>query len=77
MDSLLYKPISSRRNRLLNLLGPVFEFLGISCLSRPSLNGLDTALERLLPHREVWFVEAGAYDGFQQSNSYYFARMKG
>jgi FkbM family methyltransferase len=34
-------------------------------------------LERLLPQRDGWFVEAGAYDGFQQSNSYYFARMKG
>lgn len=77
MNSLPYKPISSRRDRLLNMLRPAFEFLGISCLSRPSLNGLDTALERLLPQRDGWFVEAGAYDGFQQSNSYYFARMKG
>ncbi|WP_395733437.1 FkbM family methyltransferase [Prosthecobacter sp.] len=77
MDSLPYKPISSRRDHLLNLLRPVFEFLGISCLSRPSLNRLDTAIERLLPQRDGWFVEAGAYDGFQQSNSYYLARMKG
>jgi FkbM family methyltransferase len=77
MESLPYKPISSRRDRLLNMLRPVFECLGISCLSRPSLNGLDTMLERLLPQRDGWFVEAGAYDGFQQSNSYYFARMKG
>jgi FkbM family methyltransferase len=72
-----YNPVSSRRDRLLNLLRPVLEFLGIAWLSRPSLNGLDTALERLLPQHGGWFVEAGAYDGFQQSNSYYFARMKG
>lgn len=77
MDRLPYNPISSRRDHLLNLLRPVSEFLGVSCLSRPSLNGLDRALERLLPQRDGWFVEAGAYDGFQQSNSYYFARMKG
>ena len=77
MDNLPYNSVSSRRYHLLNLLRPVFEFLGISCLSRPSLNGLDAALERLLPQRDGWFVEAGAYDGFKQSNSYYFARMKG
>lgn len=77
MDNLPYNSVSSRRYHLLNLLRPVFEFLGISYLSRPSLNGLDAALERLLPQRDGWFVEAGAYDGFQQSNSYYFARMKG
>lgn len=77
MDCLPYHPVSSRRDRLLNLLRPVFEFLGIAWLSRPALNGLDTALERLLPQHGGWFVEAGAYDGFRQSNSYYFARMKG
>jgi FkbM family methyltransferase len=77
MDNLPYNSVSSRREHLFNLLRPVFELIGISCLSRPSLNGLDTALERLLPQRDGWFVEAGAYDGFQQSNSYYFARMKG
>lgn len=77
MDHLPYNPFSSRRDRLLNLLRPVLEVLGISWLSRPALNGLDTALERLLPRHGGWFVEAGAYDGFQQSNTYYFARMKG
>ncbi len=77
MDNLPYNSVSSRRYHLLNLLRPVFEFLGISCLSRPSLNGLDAALERLLPRHGGWFVEAGAYDGFQQSNTYYFAKIKG
>jgi FkbM family methyltransferase len=76
MDHLPYNAVSSRRDRLLNLLRPIFEFLGIAWLSRPSLNGLDIALERLLPQSGGWYVEAGAYDGFQKSNSYYFARMK-
>nr|WP_281382066.1 FkbM family methyltransferase [Prosthecobacter vanneervenii] len=31
----------------------------------------------MLPRRGGWYVEAGAYDGFQQSNTYYLAKMKG
>lgn len=76
-ELLPYRDIRSRRDRLFNLVRPVLEFLGIGWLSRPGLNGLDRRLEALLPQRGGWFVEAGAYDGFQQSNTYYLARMKG
>lgn len=76
-EPLPYRAIFSRRDRLFNLVRPVLEFFGISRLSRPALNGLDRKIEALLPQRGGWFVEAGAYDGFQQSNTYYFARLKG
>ncbi len=77
MEALPYRTIFSRRDRLLNLLRPILEFFGVAYLSRPSLNQLDLKLEALLPKHGGWFVEAGAYDGFQQSNTYYFARLKG
>jgi FkbM family methyltransferase len=76
-EPLPYRSIFSRRDRLFNLVRPVLEWCGIGWLSRPGLNGLDRQLERLLPKRGGWFVEAGAYDGFQQSNTYYFAKLKG
>ena len=76
-EQLPYRSIFSRRDRLINLVRPVLEFLRIGWLSRPALNQLDEKLERLLPRHGGWFVEAGAYDGFQQSNTYYFAKLKG
>jgi FkbM family methyltransferase len=76
-EHLPYRSIYSRRDRLKDLLRPMLEFFRIGTLSRPSLNQLDEKLERLLPRHGGWFVEAGAYDGFQQSNTYYFAKLKG
>jgi FkbM family methyltransferase len=38
---------------------------------------MDRALERYLPEREGFFVEAGANDGYVQSNTYYFERLRG
>lgn len=72
-----YRSVYSRRDRLAHLIRPVLELFRIGWLSRPALNQLDEKLERLLPRRGGWFVEAGAYDGFQQSNTYYLARLKG
>ena len=58
------------------MLRPVLELLGIDALSWPGLNGLDRKLARHLPERGGWFVEAGANDGFQQSNTYHLARFQ-
>ena len=68
---------SALKGRLASLLRPACELLGYPRFSRPSLHGLDRQLERLLPKSNGWFVEAGANDGFQQSNTYYLARFKG
>lgn len=42
-----------------------------------ALNDLDKKLEKYLPHRDGFFIEAGANDGVKQSNSYYFAKSLG
>ena len=55
----------------------LFERLGSARYSRPALFDLDRKLEGYLPERGGVFVEAGAYDGFLQSNTYYFERIKG
>ena len=66
-----------RRNDLGRLRRAVFERLGSDRYSRPSLHGMDRVLERHLPGEGGFFVEAGAYDGFIQSNTYWFERFRG
>ncbi len=56
----------------------IFELLGNYRYSMPGLNGLDEKLEahitKHLNGRAGFFIEAGANDGFAQSNTYYYAR---
>lgn len=67
----------SRREKLCQFLRPWLEFVGIDSLSWPGLNGLDRKLARHLPVHGGWFVEAGANDGYLQSNTYHLARFQG
>jgi len=50
-----------------------FEALGSARYSRPEIKGL----EKYLDFRGGYYVEAGANDGFRQSNTYYLERFKG
>lgn len=54
------------------------EARGDLSLSRPSLNALDEKLDRWIGDiRGGYFVEAGANDGFEQSNTYHLERFRG
>lgn len=53
------------------------ESVGIRRYSRPALDGLDRKLERHLDRDGGYFIEAGAHDGFQQSNTYCLERFRG
>lgn len=55
----------------------LFESLGSRRYSRPALHGMDRQLEQLLPSQPGVFVEAGAHDGYAQSNTYYLERFLG
>jgi FkbM family methyltransferase len=61
---------------LITLRRQVWEWLGSDKYSRPSLNDLDHKLEGYLDFKGGFFIEVGANDGFSQSNTYYFERMK-
>jgi len=53
------------------------EAVGVAWLSRPALYAIDRKLERHLDIDGGFFIEAGANDGFRQSNTYYFEKMRG
>ena len=53
-----------------------FEAIGSDRYSRPSLYEMDRKLEKYLPHRKGFFIEAGANNGLSQSNTYYFEQLR-
>ena len=44
---------------------------------KPSLNALDDKLAQYLDFNNGYFVEAGANDGFKQSNTFYLENARG
>ncbi len=53
------------------------EALGSRRYSRPALHAMDRRLAELMPWRGGTFVEAGAHDGYTQSNTYFLERHRG
>ena len=45
--------------------------------TRPALNSLDRKLAEYLDFEDGFFIEAGANDGYTQSNTYYFEKQRG
>jgi len=65
-----------RRAQLGRIRRRFFERLGSDRYSHPALFELDRKLEPYLPYEKGFFVEAGANDGYVQSNTYYLERFK-
>jgi FkbM family methyltransferase len=55
----------------------LFEAFGSKRYSRPALFGMDRRLAEIMSWEDGTFVEAGAHDGFTQSNSYYLEQERG
>lgn len=53
------------------------ELVGSDRYSRPSLHGIEPLLAELFPDRGGYFIEAGANDGYAQSNTYWLERLRG
>jgi FkbM family methyltransferase len=49
---------------------------GSARYSRPGLHGMDRRLEPYLSRRRGIFIEAGANDGYRQSNTYFLERFR-
>jgi FkbM family methyltransferase len=55
----------------------VAEARGDDSLSRPALHELDRKLNEIIGRDGGFFVEAGAHDGFTQSNTYWLEHFRG
>jgi FkbM family methyltransferase len=75
-DLRVRRAIWNLRNALGAIRRSLFERLGSDRYSHPALHGMDRKLVRYLPERDGFFVEAGAYDGFVQSNTYWLERFR-
>jgi FkbM family methyltransferase len=53
------------------------EARGDDRLSRPALHELDRKLNAIIDRDGGFFIEAGAHDGFTQSNTYWLERFRG
>jgi FkbM family methyltransferase len=82
MPSPIDTAVQRGRRAFYNLGGPwyrcrLFEALGSERFSQPALFGMDSRMAELMPWRGGTFVEAGAHDGYTQSNTYYLERHRG
>ena len=64
------------RNAVKRKFRRVAEFFGIYRWSAPALHEIDKRLEKYLPETCGFFIEAGAHNGYSQSNTYYWERVK-
>lgn len=55
----------------------LFESLGSERYSRPALHDMDRKLEQVIGRDGGFFVEAGAFDGYTQSNTYHLEQFRG
>ena len=55
----------------------LFERLGSDRYAHPALHDMDRKLDMLLDQNAGFFVEAGGFDGYTQSNTYYLERFRG
>lgn len=62
-----------RRRRLRTIA----EAAGDDRLSRPALYDMDRQLDAIIDRDGGYFIEAGANDGFRQSNTYWLERFRG
>jgi FkbM family methyltransferase len=53
----------------------IYEQLGNPKYSRPSLHDLDQKLAKYLNYSDGFFIEVGANNGYNQSNTYFLERM--
>ena len=77
MNDPLKKQYYSFKKKYRKIRRKSFEAIGVDKYSRPSLNNIDKKLDKYLNYRDGFFIEVGANDGFNQSNTYYLEKFQG
>jgi FkbM family methyltransferase len=75
--SVLRRAVFRSRRAVARIKRRRMEGRGDYSASYPALHDMDRQLERYLPQRHGFFVEAGGNDGYTQSNTYAFERRHG
>jgi FkbM family methyltransferase len=73
----LREPTLRARKRLARAARRRLEARGSDRLSRPALHDMDRKLDAAIDRDGGFYVEAGANDGFTQSNTYWLERFRG
>jgi FkbM family methyltransferase len=73
----LRERVIARRRERLRRRRTELEHAGDDRLSHPALHEMDRKLDAILDRDGGFFVEAGANDGFNQSNTYWLERFRG
>lgn len=68
IDQTLFRAINRRK---------LYELFNNPKYSKPALNDIDDKLANYVGYRGGFFIEAGANDGFTQSNTYYLEKFMG
>lgn len=79
---MIARALDPARRAFYNAGGPwqrarLFSAIGSTRYSHPADGGLDTLLAQLVPSGGGVFIEAGAHDGYTQSNTYFLERHCG
>jgi FkbM family methyltransferase len=72
----LREPALRARKRLTRSLRHALEARGLDRLSRPALHDIERKLDAAIARDGGFYVEAGANDGFTQSNTYWLERFR-
>lgn len=64
------------KRRLSRLRRRFLESIGIDYYSRPAIEQMDLKLLAYLPHKQGFYIEVGANNGYQYSNTYYFSKLR-
>ena len=73
----LREPVIRLRAAVARVWRQSFERLGSDRFSHPALHEMDTQLDRIIGITGGFYVEAGGFDGFTQSNTYFLERFRG
>ena len=69
--------VISLRSEMQRARRAAFERAGSLRYSRPALHEMDRKLDQIIDRDRGFFVEAGGFDGYTQSNTYYLERFRG